>query len=82
MKYDFEVEIDGINFEGTMYYNFIPAKLSGAPEDCYPEEFDLDYITCEGVWVGDGVYLSTESSNALYNDYAEDILQEVLDGFR
>ena len=80
MKYDFQVEIDGINFECVMHYNFIPARISGAPEDCYPEEFDLDYIVCEGVWVGDGVYLSNESAGALYNDYAEAILQEVLGG--
>ena len=78
MKYEYQVKVDGLTFEGVMYYNYTPAKTSGMPEDCYPEEFDLDYVTCEGVWVEDGIYLSEGATKFLYDEYAEEVLNEIL----
>lgn len=80
MKYDYQVEIDGLTFEGVMHYTYTPAKTWGMPEDCYPEEFDLDYVTCEGVWVKDGIYLSQKATDLLYDEYAEQVLDEILGG--
>lgn len=81
-KYGYEVEIEGLKFWGVMHYTYTPAKICGMPEDCYPAEFDVDYVTCECISHGDEVFFSDEIKELIYNDYAERVLDTILEDFR
>jgi hypothetical protein len=61
---DFTTTINGIKCicRVTSYRPYVPAKISGPPEDCYPEEpaeFEFDIINLDGTpavdyWLNDG----------------------------
>ena len=61
-----------IEVEVTHYQPLVPAKLYGAPEDCYPEEGgDIEFFILDP----DFVYLETSSSfeDAVYEAMLDEV---------
>ena len=49
-QYTFEElpQVDDITIDLIVYYYYSPAKLDALPEDCYPEEEEIDITPEEG----------------------------------
>lgn len=78
------VEINGVVFEAeTQYSPYIPAKICGPAEDCYPEEGgELISVEFEAAYIMEGeVELPWEYGEYLFNRFYKDILNDFKNGF-
>ena len=68
VEYEYEVDEDG-------YEPYVPAKISGPPENCYPDEGE-DERTLESLTVTDGknaVTLEGEVAEALFDHFYPEV---------
>jgi len=78
------VLIKDVVFEAeTLYSEYIPARISGPPENCSPEEGgELIAIEFEAAYIMEGeVELPREYGEYLFNKFYEDILDDFRNGF-
>lgn len=77
------VEVRGVVFEVDVTYSpYVPAKITGPPEDCHPEEGgELEDMYFEAAYIMEwDVLLPNDFGEKLYKQYLDEIEEEVRQG--
>lgn len=72
----FDYEAITLKVEGRAY--FTPGKYSGLPENCYPDEGDIEMTSCTGP---DGKDWEDQLVDSEYDDIISMIDEQVQDGY-
>ena len=79
------VKLDGIELEvsytATCTLTFIPGRFSGPPEDCYPDDSDMGYVSLQVTEVfanGEAVVLSDDYKRYVQEQLDEDVIADQL----